>query len=76
MAGNVWELVSDRYDASYYASSPASNPMGSEIGDYRVIRGGSWDDPGSSLRAANRDGSGPLNSNYITGFRCARNASP
>lgn len=76
MSGNVWELVSDRYDSSYYANSPTTNPLGSEIGDYRVIRGGSWDDPDSSLRAANRDGSGPLNSNYIIGFRCARDVTP
>ena len=46
MAGNVWEWVNDYYQSDYYATvgGNASNPLGPESGQYRVLRGGSWDD--------------------------------
>lgn len=40
--GNVWEWCADRFDASYYLSSPASDPTGPAVGDARVLRGGSY----------------------------------
>lgn len=40
MAGNVWEWVSDRYSARYYAESADRNPLGPEAGAARVLRGG------------------------------------
>ncbi|WP_188434710.1 formylglycine-generating enzyme family protein [Microbacterium murale] len=40
--GNVWEWCADRFDASYYLSSPASDPTGPAGGDARVLRGGSY----------------------------------
>jgi formylglycine-generating enzyme required for sulfatase activity len=43
MFGNVWEWVSDFYDASYYQYSPKKDPAGPEIGTERVLRGGSYD---------------------------------
>jgi formylglycine-generating enzyme required for sulfatase activity len=42
LAGNVLEWVRDWYSATYYASSPSSNPPGPVSGSYRVLRGGSW----------------------------------
>jgi formylglycine-generating enzyme required for sulfatase activity len=42
MSGNVWEIVADWYDASYYSSSPGQNPTGPASGVTHVIRGGSW----------------------------------
>lgn len=32
MAGNVWGWVSDWYLGTYYLNSPASNPLGPELG--------------------------------------------
>jgi formylglycine-generating enzyme len=43
MSGNVWEWTWDRYNAGFYRRLAArKNPIGSTIGNYQVIRGGSW----------------------------------
>jgi formylglycine-generating enzyme required for sulfatase activity len=54
MHGNVLEWCQDWYDASYYASSPATDPQGPGSGQYRVLRGGQWDLNASYLRSAHR----------------------
>lgn len=73
MSGNVWEWVSDWYDANYYSKSPSRNPTGSISGTYRVLRGGSWSDHPDLVRVACRIRSSPVSRLDRFGFRCARN---
>ena len=72
LAGNVAEWVGDWWDPLYYASSPSDNPRGPSVGDYKVVRGGSWSQPDAQIRGAARSfHSADRGAAYI-GFRCAR----
>ena len=72
MAGNAAEWVADWLDESYYQRSPARNPTGPTTGQFKVLRGGSWNTDPIYLRAMNRDENDPAISNDLVGFRCAK----
>lgn len=72
MAGNVSEWVNDWYSESYYKNSPLSNPLGPDLGQRRVFRGGNWSDDSDRLRSAYRLSLDPFKHfYYYIGFRCA-----
>ena len=68
--GNVWEWVSDWYDAEYYALADLRDPKGPDAGNMRIVRGGSWvNDDVSMLRCAYRHKVPPDTYAYSVGFR-------
>lgn len=79
MLGNVSEWVADWYGESYYSNSPSSNPSGPAVGDYRVLRGGSWNNEYYIPTAVDRmyilyNLTG--DTDHKIGFRCAMDANP
>ena len=75
-AGNVAEWVQDWYDPGYYAASDAANPRGPSAGDYRVVRGGSWNQLADEIRPTARAYHNPDKGTGQIGFRCASDAPP
>ena len=74
MAGNVWEWVADFYGENYYATlgDNFENPTGPDVGDYRVLRGGSWGRSVNICRTAFRFCYNPDDSYNFVGFRISR----
>lgn len=71
MAGNVAEWVYDWYQDNFYESSLTSNPAGPSAGEFRVMRGGSYESRGSAVTTTFRDLLRPGTKLQTLGFRCA-----
>jgi formylglycine-generating enzyme required for sulfatase activity len=73
MSGNVREWCWDWYSENYYQQSDgANNPKGPNSGEYRVVRGGSWDGNPNYCRATVRFNFYPYNGYDFIGFRIIR----
>jgi len=70
--GNVWEWVSDWYQADIYTERMRHNPIGPQTGMLRVLRGGAWVVSDSQmLRTSYRHKVPPDTYAYSIGFRIA-----
>jgi formylglycine-generating enzyme required for sulfatase activity len=72
MAGNMVEMVADRYDEAYYAASPATDPQGPAGGERYVGRGGGFKSDSKFIRTSKRDWYDLTDAGLSLGFRCAR----
>jgi formylglycine-generating enzyme required for sulfatase activity len=70
MAGNIFEWVSDWYGESYYNDAPPANPTGPDSGQYRSVRGSSFETDFNQAESAIRHFLNPSNHRRDTGFRC------
>jgi formylglycine-generating enzyme required for sulfatase activity len=71
MLGNVFQWTADWYGESYYTLQATADPSGPPGGQYRVLRGGAWDNNPRSVRVSVRSRVGPTNRYSLIGFRCA-----
>ncbi len=74
MAGSAWEWCHDWYDATYYTAAPVADPEGPSSGGWHALRGGSWGNEASHLRASNREFTTPDYIFNFIGFRAVRTA--
>jgi serine/threonine-protein kinase len=72
MLGNAWEWVADWYDENYYQTAPSINPLGPELGTFKVSRGSAWTYYDFDTFVTDRYGNNPATTNNVIGFRCAR----
>ena len=72
MHGNVYEWCHDYYGLDYYQQSPEKDPQGPMSGDYRVVRGGSWNSASRVTHSASRRRNSFDTSLAYFGFRLVR----
>jgi sulfatase modifying factor 1 len=74
MSGNVWEWCWDWHNKDYYKmkNQNAKNPTGPEMGEKRIVRGGSWDSVTDGLRPENRLSTYPNKTHSFYGFRLVK----
>ncbi|XOF33852.1 MAG: formylglycine-generating enzyme family protein [Candidatus Electrothrix sp. YB6] len=73
MHGNVWEWCQDYWQDDLAADEPVIDPQGPAMGEFCVVRGGSWFLGSRGVRSAVRGKFAPHFSNNRIGFRLVLN---
>ena len=71
--GNVMEMCWDWYDT--YPEGGVTDPAGADTGEYRSVRGGSWNSQALLCRSADRVNGTPEFRSNLRGFRLVRTAN-
>lgn len=71
-SGNVTEWIRDYYRKDYYQISPITNPENSTMSDWRVTRGGGWNNGIYYLSSVFRSAQDPNKATAFLGFRCVK----
>lgn len=76
-SGNAWEWCHDIWmDMPSADLDELVDPIGATSGELRVVRGGSFDQPATAVRAANRESMAPTTADAAVGLRLVRTLDP
>ncbi|MFZ4546052.1 MAG: SUMF1/EgtB/PvdO family nonheme iron enzyme [Bacteroidales bacterium] len=76
MAGNIREWCSGWYGEYFYSASPENNPKGPDVGNKRLLRGGSYASDKNRMRLTFRNFDFPYDCHNDYGFRLVLSGEP
>jgi len=72
MSGNIWEWCLDWYYENFYSECPKENPVKTDLGSVKSMRGGCWYNYAANCRVSSRTGDGIHDWPDDCGFRIVK----